>query len=72
MEIVKCLIETGSCDSNCKDEYRKTPLHYATKRGHTEIAKYLIETGYCDPNCMDVYGKTPLHYATDGNPFFRG
>jgi ankyrin repeat protein len=44
-------------------EYGKTPLHIASKHGHTEIVRYLIEYGV-SLNEKDNIGCTVLHYAS--------
>ena len=78
IEMCELLIE-GGADVNVTDGDGGTPLHYATKRGHTvqlptaiiqvliavdtEIVKLLINAG-ADVNKEDD-GYTALHFATD-------
>ncbi len=47
--------------------YRNTPLHVATREGHTEIAAYLISLGAeVNTRCAE-YQKSPLHLAAEKN-----
>ena len=47
---------------NIKDEYGRTPLHFAARYENEEIAEILIEAG-ADVNIKDKDGQTPLYYA---------
>ena len=51
------LIEKGA-DIHEKNNNGRTPLHFATSRGHTEIAMTLIEKG-ADFKARDNSGRTP-------------
>jgi ankyrin repeat protein len=45
-----------------RDDYDKTPLHYAAYLGHEAIVKLLLDRG-ADIEARDEDGQTPLHYA---------
>ena len=51
LNAVKFLIETKNtnCDPDARDGFMKTPLDYASQKGHLEIAKYLVNVHHCDP-----------------------
>lgn len=59
-EIVPVLLEYGA-DANMKNVKGLVPLHYATKKGHSEVVDLLLQ--YTDENSQNNKGKTPLHYA---------
>lgn len=40
LDVIKLLIETGA-DKNAKGRDGRTPLHYATERGHLDVARLL-------------------------------
>ncbi len=59
--MVDYLISNGA-NTNVKDEYGNTPLHYASSEGQLELVKYLINKG------ADIHAKnndrcTPLRLA---------
>ena len=56
------LINLGA-DPNKANTYGRTPLHWATNRGHTNVVQLLLWIG-ADPNKADLDGLTPLHEAT--------
>ncbi len=60
--MVDYLISNGA-NTNVKDEYGNTPLHYASMCGNLEVVKYLINKG-ADINKKNNKGNTPLHYAS--------
>src|SRR5579862_2133634 len=45
LELVKYLINTFYVGVNIPDKNRWTPLHYATKNGHSEVAHFLVKNG---------------------------
>ncbi|NIM18171.1 MAG: hypothetical protein GTO45_39725, partial [Candidatus Aminicenantes bacterium] len=57
-------IEKANADVNVnkKDEFGRTPLHYAALRGKTGEVQQLLEKK-ADVNAKDNYQFTPLHYA---------
>ena len=44
----------------------RTPLHWASSKGHLEVIKYLIKKG-ADPKIKSSDGKTAYDYAIDEN-----
>ncbi|HEV3083500.1 MAG TPA: ankyrin repeat domain-containing protein [Gemmataceae bacterium] len=57
----KAALAAGA-DPNARDQWQRTPLHWAAANGHTELARLLIEKG-ADPTAMDKWQNTPLHWA---------
>ena len=45
-----------------RDHFGKTPLHYASGRGHLEIIQALV-------NIKDMQGRNPLHDANNSEVF---
>ena len=66
IEAVKQHLAAGA-DVNAKDEWDRTPLHYATLEGHKEVAELLIANG-ADVNAWDGY-ETPLDVSDDESEF---
>ncbi len=62
IDLVKKMLSIGA-DVNVKDNYRNTPLHYASRYGRTEIVKLLLEHG-AEVNTKDKYGWTALYCAS--------
>ncbi len=61
--VVKRLLASGA-DVNAPDEYGETPLHWATRYGHTALVEVLVANG-ADVNASDDNGDSPLHWAAD-------
>jgi len=61
-EAVKLLVQNDA-DIDAKDEYKRTPLHFAVYEGRLDTAELLIELG-ANVNARDWIGFTPLHYAS--------
>lgn len=59
--IAEKLIHLGRerVDPASRDNYGKTPLHYAAAGGYCNIMKLLLSHGV-DPNCKDHFRSTPL------------
>ena len=66
LSVVQNLIEKLTVDINIKDNYEKTPLHYACENGHLQNVEYLYSKG-ADMEANDYDGRTPLHYACQGH-----
>ena len=47
---------------NPKDDYGKTPLHYAAENGHLGVCQLILEKVH-EKNPKDDYGMTPLENA---------
>ena len=63
MDIIIDLITKYKCDTNCKDDYGRTPLHYAVCNNHLEVVRYFINEQHCNPMNKDQFNDTPLHLA---------
>lgn len=61
IEITKILIRAGA-NVNQTNKDKRTPLHWAAIRNHTDVVWALIEAK-ADANKSDKYGMTPLNYA---------
>lgn len=60
-ETVVELLESG-VDVSCRDEKKRTALHFSASQGNDTIVKALLDKG-ADPNLKDILGNTPLHLA---------
>jgi hypothetical protein len=60
-EIAKALIRAGA-DLKARDQFKRTPLAWATWLRRTELVKTLIGAG-ANPNPADIEGFTPLFWA---------
>ena len=63
MDIIIDLITKYKCDTNCKDDYGRTPLHYAVCNNHLEVVRYFINEQHCDPMNKGRFNDTLLHFA---------
>lgn len=63
--ILSAVIQMKCFDVNSRDGERKTPLHYAAKRGHFAVFKRLVENG-ADVTLVDKHGNNLLHFAVQG------
>ena len=64
---VKIFIEEQYVDVNLKDEYKNTPLIYATgwnNKNSELVTSYLVSHG-ADVNAKNDLGDTPMHMAAD-------
>jgi len=61
LEEVRRLLDKG-VDVNARDDWWKTPLHYAADGGHLSVVKLLVEKG-ADVDAKNKEGKTPLDLA---------
>jgi ankyrin repeat protein len=48
---------------NTKDQFERTPLHYACLLGQGTMAQMLLACG-ASPETLDFRGRTPLHYSS--------
>ncbi|KAH7133065.1 hypothetical protein B0J13DRAFT_610204 [Dactylonectria estremocensis] len=66
--VLQVLFErTDQAEINAKDEDERTPLFYASERGHEAVVSALLETKMAEVNARDILGATALHWAV-----FRG
>jgi hypothetical protein len=61
LKIVDILLN-ANCETNIKNNEKKTPLHLASKRGYFDISKKLIENGAL-LNVYDIEKNSPIHYV---------
>jgi len=59
------LLETLGELRGQRDQYKRSPLHYAAFLGQINACRSLLEGGW--NLAMDTFGRTPLHYAALGN-----
>ena len=62
---VRHLLQMG-LENNGRDGRDRTPLSWASAKGHTEVATLLIQN-VSDPDLDDYNGHKPLHYAALAN-----
>ena len=65
LKIVEILLK-ANCETNIKNNEKKTPLHLSSKRGYFDISKILIENGAL-LNVYDSEKNSPLHYVCMNN-----
>lgn len=59
------LLEANPTAADVRDSFSKrTPLHFATEKGHLDTAEILLKKG-ADINAQDYMGMTSLHWAVD-------
>lgn len=64
-EYTQHLLRSG-CENNNGDGQLRTPLSWASSKGHVEVVASLLEY-VTDPDVDDDHGMKPLHYAAQGN-----
>lgn len=57
------LILSG-CDTNDRNDFDETPLHWVAKTGFVSVCSLLLAHGG-SPNAEDSDGNTPFHWATE-------
>ena len=65
LKIAEILLK-ANCETNIKNNEKKTPLHLSSKRGYFDISKILIENGAL-LNIYDSEKNSPLHYVCMNN-----
>ena len=53
------------CNPIPRDNYDRTPLHYASSSGNIHMSRYLIESFSCRPDNPDCNGYTSVHAACE-------
>ena len=66
IEIVDILLFAGANPSSTSRLGGYTPLHMASRAGHSDIAGKLLEAG-ADPNRLTSTGVTSMHFAAESN-----
>jgi ankyrin repeat protein len=61
--MVRLLIKHG-VTIDCRSQHARTPLHWATIKGHDEIVSILLAHG-ADRYARDTTGRTPCDWAID-------
>ncbi|CAE7733032.1 Ankrd28, partial [Symbiodinium sp. KB8] len=69
--LVRLLASIDVTDVNDRDAYLRTPLHLASKHGHTTIVKFLLLNG-ANSDLKDDSGFTPLEVAKAAGEKARG
>ncbi|CAH3156860.1 unnamed protein product, partial [Porites lobata] len=62
LDIARCLLLSGHCDINLRNNKRQTALALAVSEAYTAMIELLVEHG-ADVNADDEDGDTPLHLA---------
>ena len=62
LTVVRCILERGTETVDVGDGVGRTPLGWASNRGHLEIVKALLGAK-ADVDKSDNFGKTPLYWA---------
>uniref|UniRef100_A0A1X7US61 Death domain-containing protein n=1 Tax=Amphimedon queenslandica TaxID=400682 RepID=A0A1X7US61_AMPQE len=63
-KIIKLLVTKGKADVNVVDEWKRTPLFKAVKKGNIEAVDILLTNG-AKTDVVDKYGETLLHCAAE-------
>ncbi|GKU86401.1 hypothetical protein SLEP1_g933 [Rubroshorea leprosula] len=63
----KYLVEEVNLNIDVKDDYGRTPLHYACLTKNCVTAAYLLQRG-ANPNAKTIMWRTPLHHAVEEGP----
>ena len=61
--MVDALLAAGA-DNNARNDYARTPLHWAVRTGHDAIFEVLLGAGG-NPDLNEVEGDTLLHWAVN-------
>ena len=66
LEKIEVIIKSGLVDVKAKDEYDRTPLHWACEKDAFGVAKLLLDKG-ADVDAKNKWGETPLYVACNKN-----
>ena len=66
LEKIEVMIKSGLVDVKAKDEYDRTPLHWACEKDAFGVAKLLLDKG-ADVDAINRSEHTPLYVACDKN-----
>lgn len=67
LDMTSLLLGLDGISVNIKCQKGRTPLSFATEKGHADIVRLLLEAG-ADPNTQDDIMRTPLHWAGSPQP----
>ena len=67
VEMVKCLLESHTCNPNLKNEVGYTPLHVACRLNNMEVIDMLTADRRCDVNIQSNIKNTALHIAVSSD-----
>ncbi len=71
--ILKLILVANGVSPDVKDNFGRTPLCLAVRRGRETVARLLLSTDNVDPNSKDSGGTTPLSLAAaDGQKKWSG
>ena len=62
LQKVRSLVEQNGIEVDARDNYGRTPIHWASEEGHLEVLQYLVQQG-ADVRIPDGMARTPLHWA---------
>ncbi len=62
LNMVKILLREGNANPNAKDNYNRTPLHYAAYGDLNDVVEELLEAK-ADINAVDTNGASPIWYV---------
>ena len=63
VEMVKCLLESHTCNPNLQNKLGYAPLHVASRLTNVMVIEILTMDKRCDVNVQSKNGNTPLHTA---------
>lgn len=62
--VCKYLVEEVNLNIDVRDDFGRTPLHYACLSKNCVTAAYLLQRG-ANPNAKTIMWRTPLHHAVE-------
>ena len=62
--MVEIFLRRSGVNPDKRDQFGRTPLSLAARKGHAGVVKVLLGRGDVDPDMLDNDGRTPLWWAT--------